>query len=77
MIVTSCAMIPCCKCWWEGPLRAPPEAVLASQPTMSRLDNKASLRDPVRAFDALADNFIASYQDRPPQGLVLHLDPAA
>ena len=54
-----------------------PEAVLASQPTMSRLDNKASLRDPVRAFDGLVDNFIASYQDRPPQGLVPDLDPAA
>ncbi len=54
-----------------------PEAVLASQPTMSRLDNKASLRDLVRAFDALVDNFIASYQDRPPEGLVLDLDPTA
>lgn len=54
-----------------------PEAVLASQPTMSRLDNRASLRDLVRAFDALVDNFIASYQERPPEGLVLDLDPTA
>ena len=54
-----------------------PEAVLASQPTMSRLDNKASLRDLVRAFDGLVDNFIASYQNRPPEGLVLDLDPTA
>lgn len=54
-----------------------PEAVLASQPTMSRLDNRASLRALVRAFDALVDNFIASYQERPPEGLVLDLDPTA
>ena len=54
-----------------------PEAVLASQPTMSRLDNRASLRDLVRAFDALVDNFISSYQERPPEGLVLDLDPTA
>ena len=44
---------------------------------MSRLDNRASLRDLVRAFDALVENFIASYQDRPPAGLVLDLDPTA
>lgn len=54
-----------------------PEAVLASQPTMSRLDNRASLRVLVRGFDALVDNFTASYQGHPPEGLVLDLDPTA
>jgi hypothetical protein len=54
-----------------------PQAVLASQPTMSRLDNSASLRPLVRAFDAMVDNFIASYGARGPNGLVLDLDPTA
>lgn len=54
-----------------------PAAVLASQPTMSRLDNSATLRPLVRAFDAMVDNFIASYEGRAPAGLVLDLDPTA
>ena len=54
-----------------------PEAVLASQPTMSRLDNGFSLRQLVRAFDAMVDNFIAGYGGRPPAGLVLDPDPTA
>ena len=54
-----------------------PQATLASQPTMSRLDNGSSLRQLVRAFDAMVDNFIASYAGRAPAGLVLDLDPTA
>ena len=53
------------------------EATLASQPTMSRLDNGFSLRQLVRAFDAMVDNFIASYSGKAPAGLVLDLDPTA
>ena len=54
-----------------------PDATLASQPTMSRLDNGFSLRQLVRAFDAMVDNFIASYAGKVPAGLVLDLDPTA
>lgn len=54
-----------------------PAAVLASQPTMSRLDNGFSRRQLVRAFDAMVDNFIASYAGQAPAGLVLDLDPTA
>lgn len=54
-----------------------PEAVLASQPTMSRLDNGFTLRQLVRAFDAMVDNFIHSYEGKAPDGLVLDLDPTA
>lgn len=53
------------------------DATLASQPTMSRLDNGFSLRQLVRAFDAMVDNFIVSYSGRAPAGLVLDLDPTA
>ena len=53
------------------------DATLASQPTMSRLDNGSSLRQLVRAFDAMVDNFIASYAGKAPAGLVLDLDPTA
>jgi hypothetical protein len=53
------------------------EATLASQPTMSRLDNGFSLRQLVRGFDAMVDNFIASYSGKAPAGLVLDLDPTA
>jgi hypothetical protein len=53
------------------------DATLASQPTMSRLDNGFSLRQLVRAFDAMVDNFIASYSGKAPAGLVLDLDPTA
>ncbi len=53
------------------------DATLASQPTMSRLDNGFTLRQLVRAFDAMVDNFIASYSGKAPAGLVLDLDPTA
>ncbi len=43
-----------------------PEATLASQPTMSRLDNGFTLRQLVRAFDAMVDNFIASDSGKAP-----------
>ena len=50
-------------------------APLASQPTMIRLDNGCCLRQLVRAFDAMVDNFIASHAGKAPVGLVLDRDP--
>ena len=48
-------------------------APLASQPTMSRLENGIRRRDLVRIAQALVDGFVASY-DRPPEGVVLDID---
>lgn len=48
-------------------------APLASQPTMSRLENGIRRRDLYRIAKALVDGFIASY-DRPPEGVVLDID---
>jgi hypothetical protein len=39
--------------------------------------NGFCLRQLVRAFDAMVDNFIASYAGKAPGGLVLDLDPPA
>ena len=43
---------------------------LASQPTMSRLENRVSRSDLYRMAQALADGFIASYKT-PPEALIL------
>jgi hypothetical protein len=51
------------------------DATLASQPTMSRRENGLSLRQLVRAFDAMVGKFIASYLGKEPAGFVLDLDP--
>ena len=48
-------------------------APLASQPTMSRLENGIRRRDLDRIAEALVDGFIASY-DSPPEGVVLDID---
>ena len=48
-------------------------APLASQPTMSRLENGIRRRDLYRIAEALVDGFIASY-DRPPDAVVLDID---
>ena len=42
---------------------------LASQPTLTRLENSVSRTDLVRMADALADVFVASYQT-PPESLI-------
>lgn len=58
--------------------RAPGEkATLASQPTLSRLENQVSRRDLLRLFYAMIDLFLDSYAGRPPKLLVLDLDPSA
>ena len=49
---------------------------LASQPTMSRLENAVTARDLLRMGYALVDQFIASYE-RPPELIVLDMDPTA
>ena len=46
---------------------------LASQPTMSRLENGIRRRDLYRIAEALVDGFIASYK-RPPNAVVLDID---
>jgi len=48
-------------------------ADLASQPTMSRLENSVSRGDLYRLAQALADAFIASYKT-PPEALILDVD---
>ena len=49
---------------------------LASQPTISRLENTVSARDLLRMGYALVDEFIASYAT-PPEAIVLDMDPTA
>jgi hypothetical protein len=43
----------------------PEEAALASQPTMSRLENQVSVRELLRIGYALVDQFIASFDTAP------------
>ena len=52
------------------------DADLASQPTISRLENTVSVRDLLRIGYALMDQFIASYA-KPPEAIVLDMDPTA
>jgi hypothetical protein len=56
--------------------RLPEENALASQPTMSRLENSVGRRELLRMAHALIDQFIASF-DTPPEAIVLDLDPTA
>lgn len=49
---------------------------LASQPTMSRLENTVTVRDLIRIGYALIDQFIDSY-DSVPDAIVLDMDPTA
>jgi hypothetical protein len=56
--------------------RVPEAAALASQPTMSRLENRVSSRELLRMAYAIADHFIASF-DRAPEAIVLDMDPTA
>lgn len=54
--------------------RLPQEGLdLASQPSISRLENRVSRRDLVRAAYAFVDNFIASYEEIP-EVIVLDFD---
>jgi hypothetical protein len=49
---------------------------LASQPTMTRLENAVTVRDLLRMAYVLVDKFIASYEI-PPEMIVLDMDPTA
>lgn len=53
--------------------RLPEDAALASQPTISRLENAVSRTDLYRIADVLIDAFIKSYRSRP-VGIVLDID---
>ena len=53
--------------------RLPDDRDLASQPTLSRFENAVSIPDLWRLRDALADEFIQSF-DQPPAHLTLDLD---
>ncbi len=54
--------------------RAPLEADLASQPTLSRLENAVSWRECWRLSEALLDCYLARYRGDPPTRLVLDVD---
>ena len=87
MIRARIPAIPCGyeDCNDFGPLRADPAfklacgrlpesgADLASQPTLSRLENAPSLRDAIRLTYALIDQWMESYAT-PPDGVVLDID---
>lgn len=54
--------------------RRPEDGALASQPTMTRLENSVGMRDLVRLFYAFVDNFLDSYASAP-QCVVIDMDP--
>ena len=54
--------------------RSPADDPLASQPTMTRLENTVSLRDLIRLFYAFVDNFLDSYASAP-KSIVIDMDP--
>jgi len=56
--------------------RDPDGDPLASQPTMSRLENEVTARDLIRIGYAFIDDFISSF-DKPPKMVVLDMDPTA
>ena len=56
--------------------RLPEADALASQPTMSRLENRVSPQELLRIGYALVDQFIASF-DVAPEAIVLDLDPTS
>ena len=58
--------LACCRLPESG-------ADLASQPTLSRLENAPNLRDAIRLTYALIDQWIASYST-PPAGITLDID---
>jgi hypothetical protein len=56
--------------------RGPEDGPLASQPTMTRLENSVSLRDLIRLFYVFIDNFLDSFQTAP-RSIVIDMDPTA
>jgi len=56
--------------------RVPDDAPLASQPTMTRLENSVSLRDVIRLFYVFVDNFLDSFE-KAPKSIIIDMDPTA
>ena len=54
--------------------RAPSEADLASQPTLSRLENRVGRRECWRMSEALLENYVQQHREQPPTRLVLDVD---
>jgi hypothetical protein len=54
--------------------RAPAEVDLASQPTLSRLENAVTWRDCWRISEALLECYLQCHRKRPPRRLVLDVD---
>jgi hypothetical protein len=54
--------------------RTPSDEPLASQPTMTRLENSVGLRDLIRLFYVFVDNFLDSY-DTAPECIIIDMDP--
>jgi len=55
----------------------PGRDTLASQPTVSRLENRATNRVLLRMGHAFADDYIRSFGDQPPEMVILDMDPTA
>ena len=56
--------------------RDPAGPALASQSTMTRVENSATIRDVIRMGYALGDNFLDSFES-PPKMMVIDMDPSA
>jgi hypothetical protein len=56
--------------------RLPDDDALASQPTMTRLENSLSKRDLLRLFNCFIDQFLDSYESDP-ECIILDVDPTA
>lgn len=54
--------------------KTPGEAPLASQPTMTRLENSVGLRDLIGLFYVFIDNFLESYAEAP-ESMIIDVDP--
>jgi hypothetical protein len=54
--------------------RLPSDPALASQPTMTRLENSVSRKDLLRLANVFGDLFIQSF-DSPPEAVIIDLDP--
>ena len=54
--------------------KAPSEADLASQPTLSRLENRVGWRECWRMSEALVESYLQRHREQPPTRLVLDVD---
>ncbi len=55
--------------------RTPDDDPLASQPTITRLENTVAVRDLIRLFYTFIDNFVNSYTSEP-ECIIIDMDPA-